>query len=320
MRVLVTGASGFIGTHVVTELLANGYGVRALARHHKIDIEGVEVVRGDITKPESLLPAVDGVDAVIHNAAYAMDWGKRHLFYRVNVEGTRNVAEACRKIGVMRMVLTSSAGVYGFPNTTATITERSALRPLNAYGKSKLESERVLTAYRDITASVVRPPLVLGAGSRAAGILLSKIEQGNMTYVGEGTQHISIAHPADVARCLRLVLERDERGEVYNVVSFVCTIRELFEEAAAQLGVEKPKRHVPYRVAYAMALLSETFFRNPPLTRFRIVSMGTTRTISAEKASRELGYAPRFDLQKTVEDMVMWYRKKDILAHEGTPM
>lgn len=305
----MTGASGFIGTRIITELLTCGYQVRALIRHRDVATENVEVVRGDITVPESLLPAVEGVDAVIHNAAYAMDWGRRHLFYKVNVEGTCNVAEACRKSGVKRVVLTSSAGVYGFPNTEEPITESSTLRPLNAYGKSKLASERVLAAYKDITSSTVRPPLVLGAGSQAAGILLSGIEQGRMRYVGDGTQCISVAHPSDVARCIRLALERDERGEVYNVVSFVCTIRELFEEVASQLGAEKPGRHVPYPVAYVAALLSEMFSRNPSLTRFRVVSMGTTRTISAERASRELGYVPQFDLKKTVDDMVTWYLK-----------
>jgi len=307
MKVLVTGGSGFIGRYLVRELLGHGYEVRVLTRNPSAVIEGAEVSHGDITDVNTILPALEGIDAVFHNAAYATDWGKKDEIYKANVEGTKNVAGACMTAGVDRMVFTSSAGIYGFPNSDREITEESHMKPLNTYHKSKLDAETALEKFDGLRVSAVRPPLVLGAGAKAAEIILSRIEQKNMTYIGSGSNKISIAHPADVGRCLRLALEAKRDG-AYNVVSFVCTIRELFEEIAASMGAEPPRKHVPYPVAYIAAFFSEMFSKSEPsLTRFRVKSLGTTRSISCEKAVKELGYKPEFDMPATVEDMVSWY-------------
>lgn len=307
MKVLVTGASGFIGRYLLNELMEHGYEVRALTRR-AIKVEGVEVMKGDITKLSTLQKAFHGIDAVFHNAAYAADYGDRRKFFEVNVEGTRNVAEMCKKNGVGRIIYTSSAGVYGFPNTNEWITEDSPKKPINAYQRSKLEAENVLNEYEDIHISVVRPPLVLGAGAKAAFMLLSKMEEQKMAYIGDGKNYITIAHPKDVALCLRLALEKDEEGDIFNVVSFVCRIEELYKEIANELGVEEPKKHMPYFLAYFFAFLSETFAKEPSLTRFRVKSFGTTRRISCEKAKKKLGYKPGYDLKATVRDMVEWYK------------
>ena len=309
MKVLVTGASGFIGKHLVDDLIKHGYEVRALTRLSSLEIKDVTVVRGDITKPETLSPAFDGVEAVFHNAAYAMDWGKKSEIYRSNVEGTLNVAEACMKKGVDRIVYTSSAGVYGFPNTSIEITENAAKKPLNTYQKSKLEAENVLKRYKSLHISIVRPPLILGDGGRATSLILSKMEQGKMIYIGNGNQDISLVHPKDVAQCLRLTLEQDEGDNIFNVVSFICKIKELLDEIANQLHVEPPKRHVPYFLVYGTAFFAEMFAtKEPSLTRFRVKSLGTTRKISCERAMKELGYEPKCTLVSMVKDMVSWYK------------
>ncbi|HEC81540.1 MAG TPA: NAD-dependent epimerase/dehydratase family protein, partial [Thermoplasmatales archaeon] len=304
MNVLVTGGSGFIGRYLVDELVENGYKVSVLTRQSSLKIKGVKVFQGDITKPETFSHLLKGVDAVFHNAAYAMDWGRKSLIYRVNVEGTRNVAEVCKEKGVERIVYTSSAGVYGFPNTNEWIREDSPKKPLNAYQKSKFEGENVLRSYSGLHVSIVRPPLVFGAGAKATRIVLSKMEQSRMPFIGDGNNYISIVHPRDVAQCLRLALEKDKKGEEFNVVSFITTIREFFEEAAAELKVKPPEKHIPYPFAYVAAFFNEFFTKEPSLTRFRVKSLGTTRRVSCEKAKKVLGYKPRYDLKSTVEDMV----------------
>lgn len=311
MKVLVTGGSGFIGRHLVEELLEHGYWVRILTRRQLLSIEGVEVARGDITQFDTLLPALEGVDAVFHNAAYAADWGKREEIYNVNVKGTMNVARACMEKGIDKMIFTSSAGVYGFPNTMKEITEDSPKKPINAYQKSKLDAEKALRNFEGMRISIIRPPLVLGAGGKASRIILSRIKEGKMSYIGSGKTLLSVAHPKDVAKCLCLSLEKDRKGSTYNVVSFISPVEEIFEEIAHKLGVEPPKKHVPYHMAYTVAFFSELFSRKEPsLTRFRIKSFGTTRRISYEKAKKELGYEPEFDLKMTVKDMVSWYKSQ----------
>lgn len=310
MKVLVTGGTGFIGQYLIKELIRNDYEVRALSREIGQKRKDVELVVGDITKPKTLSQAFKNIDAVFHNAAYAMDWGPKKEFQSVNVEGTRNVSEACKNAGIKYMVYTSSAGVYGFPNSKVSITEDSALSPLNEYARSKLQGEKILLSNTEINVLIVRPVLVLGAGATAAHLLLSKLVDGTMRYIGDGTQHISIVHPADVAQCLRLSLERGKPNEVYNAVSFACSIKDLFEEASKALEVEPPERHVPYIFAYVAAIMSELFAGNkkePSLTRFRAKSFGTFRDVSYTKAKKTLNYKPHNNLATTVKDMVSWY-------------
>jgi nucleoside-diphosphate-sugar epimerase len=310
MNVLVTGASGFIGRHLVDDLINHGHYVKALTRQSSLKIKGAKVVFGDITKPEQFLSSLENVEAVLHNAAYVIEYGKKSDIYKINTEGTLNVAKACRKMGIKRIIYTSTAGVYGFPNIDEEITEKSAYKPLNDYHKSKLEGEKMLRKYDDLSISVIRPPLVLGPGGNGTKVLLKNIKEGKMIYIGNGNQDMSLVHPKDVAQCLRLALENDKKEDIFNVVSFICKIEELFNEIANQMKVNPPTKNISYSLAYIYALFSEIFAKNEPsLTRFRVKSLGTTRRVSCYKAKKELGYESKFNLQLTVKDMVSWYKK-----------
>jgi nucleoside-diphosphate-sugar epimerase len=315
MHVLVTGGSGFIGGYLVDELLAHDHQVRVISRHpgQLTDGDGgLEICRGDITRPETLHGTMEDIDLVFHNAALAADFGPAERFRRVNVAGTEHVLDACRSAGVPRLVYTSSAGVYGFPNSEAPITENSEPRPMNAYQRSKLHAERLVLQQRNVEAVAVRPPLVLGAGSPAARLLLSRLEHGDMPFFGSGESLVSLVHPRDVARCLRLAAVHGIAGEAYNVVSFACPVRRLFEEIAARLGVQPPQRHVPYVLAYAAAVAAEWMARlrrgEPSLTRFRVMQFGTSRDIRCDRAQRDLGFTPAWALPGLADDMVAWYR------------
>ena len=311
MKVLVTGGNGFIGSYLVKELEEHGYDVKIFCRSCK----GKNVINGDIRNEKSILKATKGIDAVFHNAALAMDWGKKRDFYETNVKGTENVVKACIENGIERLIYTGSAGVYGFPNRMKPITEESPKKPLNAYQKSKWLGEKVIEEYKKhgIKASIIRPPLVLGAGSKAAQILLSSIENGTFSYIGDGESYITVTHPKDVAKCLRLALEKDDEGNAFNVASFSCRIKDMVEKIAESMNIEKPKKHVSYSIAYIAAVFSEMLGillnKEPKITRFRVKSMGTNRIISYEKAKKMLGYEPSYDLKKMVEDIVAWYRQ-----------
>jgi len=180
MNILITGASGFIGEYLIRELLEKGYKIKALTRNTKVSNNKIETINGDITKPETLNHALKNIDAVFHNAAFAMDWGKKNDFYTINVIGTKNVAQACEKNNVKRLIYTSSAGVYGFPKTSNQIDEDYQKQPLNDYQNSKLLGEIELEKFNDLHVSAIRPPLVLGPKSYAVKVIIDKLKVGKL--------------------------------------------------------------------------------------------------------------------------------------------
>ncbi len=310
MKVLVTGATGFIGKYLVEDLIKNDYEVKVLARQSSFKDQNIVNLIGDITKKDTIVNAFQDIQAVFHNAAYAMDWFNKSEMYNVNVEGTRNIAQICKEKKIPRIIFTSSAGVYGYPNSNKEIFEDSEKKPFNNYQKSKFESEKVLYNYSDLNVSIIRPCLVLGAGSNAVKILLKRIEKNKMRFIGDGDTYISLVHPGDVAQCLRLALEKDVENDVFNVVSVVCSVKELLNEITNQMGIEPVKKHVPYLLTYLNAFFVEHVSKNEPsLTRFRVKSFGTNRIISNKKAIKKLGFKPIYNLREIVGDMVSWYKK-----------
>jgi len=312
MKVLVTGATGFIGRYLVEDLIKNDFKVRVLTRRSSYKNKDVDIFLGDLTKKETIADAFQGIQAVFHNAAYAMDWGSKSEMYKVNVEGTRNIANICKEKKVSRLIFTSSAGVYGFPNSNTEINEDYEKKPLNYYQKSKLESEYVLQKYSDLNVSIIRPCLVLGSGGNAVKILLKRIEQNKMQLIGNGNTYISLVHPGDVVQCLRLAVEKDKENDVFNTVSVICTVKELLNEITNQMEIEPIKKHTPYFLTYLNAIFDETLSKNEPsLTRFRVKSFGTNRIISNKKAIKKLGFIPKYNLYEIVKDMVSWYKKSE---------
>ena len=308
MKILVTGGTGFIGSYIIEELLEHDYHVRILTRGSTNKWgDNIEVKTGDITKFDTIRDAFEDIDAVIHNAAYAMDYGRKREMYKVNVLGTENIAKLCIENDIDRVVYTSSAGVYGFPDTKEPITEDSPKKPLNYYQKSKLLGEQVFSRYKEIKTSTIRPPLVFGAGGIGTKILLDRLANNSMIIIGDGNNIISVVHPRDVARCIRLALEKDNIGRAFNVVSFTSTINDFIGKLAERLDVKKPEKHVSFWIAYITGFLLEHLSKNPSITRFRVKTLATNREISYKRAEEILGYKPSFDLDKTVEDMVKWY-------------
>ena len=317
MKALVTGGTGFIGSHVVDELLENGYDVRILTRRKEYSSEKkVEVMRGDITFEKSIDACLKDIDIVFHVAALSSEWEKRKKFMEINVKGTRNVVNACIRNGIKKIVYMSTAGVYGFPNVEYPIKENEKIRMHNAYSFSKFMGEKIVLGCRDIYGVAVRSPLVIGPRDKnVVPVLIERIKKGKMMYIRNKENVISLSHPRDVATCLRLAGEKGKEGNVYNVKSFDCSIRELFEAFAKYLGINIPYKTIPYPIAYLSALFLEGIYmamrrkKAPPLTRYKVCLLGTKRIISVEKAEKELNFKARYNMEETVKESVEWYAK-----------
>ncbi len=205
-NILVTGASGFVGSHVLPELLGAGHRVVALVRTQQAgekvagrvpasQVANVDVRTGDVDRPETLVPALAGVDAVVHLAAIPRDWNGGRRLLAVNLDGTRNVIAAMQAAGVRRLVHLGALGVE----------DREGLH----YAKSKARAERaVMDSGLDWT--ILKPSLLFGPGDGFFNIVagLVRLSPGIVPVPGDGSSRFQPLHVADLALCVRLSLER----------------------------------------------------------------------------------------------------------------
>jgi dihydroflavonol-4-reductase len=277
MLVYVTGASGFIGGHVVRELHAAG----AEVRQDWIDL-------GD---SDRLRDAIAGCDAVFHLAAlYSYD-APASEHQRVNVEGTRTIVELCRELGVGRLVHTSTAGTCG-PVTGRPATEEDAAPSWELsvpYKRTKLEAERiVLDAAREgLDAVVVNPTTPVGDGDRfptPTGQMIEGVAVGRYRAFLRGAG-LNVVDVRDVARGHLLALERGQAGERYLLGGADLTLQELFAAIADLAGRSRPRFGLPYAAA-------RTLGRSGLVNRDEVVLARLPMWFSSAKAEHELGYRP----------------------------
>ena len=276
MKVHVTGASGFVGSHVAAALRAHGADVRE---------ERVEL----LDRP-ALEQAFAGCDAVVHVAAlYSFDARAEDL-ERVNVAGTENVLAACAAAGVRRLVHTSTAGTCGpVPGRPATEEDGPPEQELAVpYKRTKLAAEeRVLAAARDgLDAVVVNPTAPVGEGDRKptpTGRMIAGVASGRIpAYVASG---LNVVDVRDVARGHVLALERGRAGERYLLGGLNLTLAELFAAIARIAGRARPRVRVPYPVTVGAAQLGLANRDEVRLARMPMF-------FSSAKVERELGYRP----------------------------
>ncbi|MCX5730703.1 MAG: NAD-dependent epimerase/dehydratase family protein, partial [Deltaproteobacteria bacterium] len=216
MRWLITGATGFIGTTLAGRLLGRGDEVRALVRDpakaDELRTMGAQVVRGDVSRPETLVDAVPDVDAVVHLAGLVKAVTQEQLV-SVNSEGTRSLAEVAARSGRPKFVLVSSLAAAGpsVPGRPRTETDRPA--PVSAYGQSKLAAEQAVRSFATaLNASIVRPPIVYGPRDKEfLPSLFQMARTGLVLKSGTGDKRYSIIHVNDLVELVIAVAERGAR-------------------------------------------------------------------------------------------------------------
>lgn len=322
-KCLVTGGTGFVGSYIVRLLVNRGHEVSVLLRESSStdlikDLTFTKVT-GDVRDIQSLEQGISNdIDWLFHNAAIMADWGSKSHFFPVNVEGTRNILEEVRKKDIPKLIYTSSTAVYGFPNKDEPISETTPWKPINNYQKSKAAAEILVHQYMakyGVKASMVRSPAVVGRGDMFTGPqIIERLKNRNMVTFGGGNNNQSFVHGEDFANCLILAAENFQRanGNVYNVASFDCTMKQFLDALATQLNVEKKYMNFPYWSAVAIGAFLGGLYRAfnrrnaPALTSFRVKMFGSKYLIDTSKARRELGFAPKWNLETTAKDMVEW--------------
>ncbi len=331
MKVLVTGAAGFLGGHLVEMLVERGYEVRALvlpdesvARLHHLP--GVEVVRGDLTDGESLRRAVQGVRRVYNVAAKTGPWGPEEDYQKVNVLGLAELVRVSVEAGVELFVHTSSITVYGHRLQGVVTEDHPFHAEDNPYSRSKIAGEQLLAKLvreRSAPVIIVRPGWIYGPRDYASfARFASLIATGKGFLIGSGRNIIPLVYVRDVAQGLIRAGEADEEfvGQAYTIADDRRTSQaEYFNTIADFLGVPPVTRKLPFWPLYLAGRSAELSWRAlgrrsaapPPLTTYGVTLLGCNQEFSIDKARRDLGYEPEYDIVQGVAEGVRWYQQPE---------
>jgi dihydroflavonol-4-reductase len=306
MKVFVTGATGFVGSHVAQLLSAHGADLRLLVRpssrtENIADLKA-ELVTGDLRDADSLKKAIQGCEFVFHVAADYRLWvPDPKEMYRSNVEGTRSIIQAAQETGVRRVIYTSSVATMKFTSNGRVTDEGSAvsLRDMvGHYKRSKFMAEEIALAAGRSGANVVvvNPTTPIGEQdikpTPTGRIIVDFLNRKFPAYVDTG---LNLADVKEIARGHLLAMESAKRGERYILGGENLTLKQILDKLAAITGLPSPRMRVPHAVALAFAALDQFFtgfvMRKEPRATIDAVRMGYKKMFaSSQKAERDLGY------------------------------
>lgn len=331
MKTLVTGATGFVGSHVARQLALAGHAVRVLVRPTSevkaLDGVAVEFVEGDLRDGASLTRAMQGVHHVYHVAADYRLWTKNPgEIYASNVDGTRRLIEAAHRAGAARIVYTSTVA-------TITVSRRGALpnedtwakldEMIGHYKRSKFLAEQVAVdaAKSGIPVVIVNPTAPVGPGDwkpTPTGRIILDFLRGKMpAYVDTG---LNVAPVEDVAAGHLLAAEKGRIGERYILGGRNMTLKQILDALAAIAGRPAPRVRLPHAVAlmagYADEMFSRALGREPQIPVEGVKMSRHKMFVESDKAQRELGYHPT-KVEAALERAVRWYEEHGYIANRA---
>ena len=324
MKVLVTGGTGFTGSHLVSRLLKRGHQVTVLDRENGIFFDelkarGARIASGSITEPKIVDDAVRDCEVVYHLAAAFRELkvSNKH-YWNVNVTGTRNVARAALRCGVRRLIYCSTQGVHGHIKQIPG-DENSPITPEDYYQYTKYEGEAVVSEYvkKGLEAVILRPTAIYGPGDPARFLLLFRmVKKGRFLMFGSGE---TCYHPVYISNLVD-AFELASTSEIgVNGQTFIVgddqywTLNELVEHVADSMDLTVRIQHFPFWPLYGVAGVCEAVCRPlrvaPPLFRRRVNWFRQDRAFSIDKAHNDLGYQPRVGIKEGLIETAKWYRE-----------
>ena len=324
-KVLVTGSTGFIGRHLIDDLVQRNYEVFCFIRPQTdpgvLKDKNVTLVTADYFDPESLKEAVKGVDYVIHNGAVISSQDKDHIF-RSNVKATANLIEACSKVnpGIKKIVFISSISASGPAVDKKPLIEEDECRPVSLYGQSKLLAENELKKYFPLLPIIIlRPTHILGIYQKQIDDIINMAKKRIVPLIGNGDKQITICFVKDLVRSIVTALENtDKRGATYFVADEkLYSWREITEKVVKEMGIRFVLK-IPYPILISLGFISEMFSRlsgkSPIITRKGINSARNNYWIhNTEKIRKELGFSTEVDFDSGIKEIVNWYRENRLI-------
>lgn len=314
-RVLITGATGFLGGYVVDEFYQNGYSIIATGRNaeklQKLKKQRVATWQGDLS---DLAGLTKKVDVVVHVAARSTVWGAWHHFYNDNVVGTQHVIEFCHQNNVQRLVFISSPSIYSGRGDRLRIKEKNfdGNNRLNNYIRSKIEAEICVMHAQDsgLDTVILRPRGLIGVGDTS---IVPRLLNANDTFgiplFQDGKNLIDLTCVENVALATRLAAESPQAvGNVYNITNDESKKLETILNALFTHIQVKPRyKRRNITVFYGLAAIIEAVYKllriaeEPPLTRYTVCTLGYSQTLDITKAKQDLGYRPVVSVMEGIE-------------------
>ncbi|MCB0346788.1 MAG: NAD-dependent epimerase/dehydratase family protein [Bdellovibrionales bacterium] len=322
-KLLVTGATGFVGGHLTRRLLKEGYDVSILVRTTSDPAEVDELKRlgaklhyGDVTDRESVFEAVKGKDIIFHIAALFREAKfPDQVYWNVNVKGTENVLDAAEEFGCQRVIHCSTIGVHSHIEDSPA-DENEAYRPDDVYQVSKCEGEKLVKerfAAGRIKGTIIRPAMIWGDGDRRILKLFRGVARRRFPIIGNGQTWTHWIYVHDLVNSFILAAEKDEAiGQTYIIAgNEPHTLQEVVEAVAEAAGVKPLPIKIPAAPVQALGSLVEFVCRpfgiEPPLHRRRVDFFTKNRWFDTRKAESELGFHATHDFRTEVKKIYNWY-------------
>lgn len=333
MKILVTGGTGFTGSHLTRRLLLQGHAVVVLDNQPGLFFDelkrlGATILIGSVTDEALVERAVAGCEVVHHLAAAFRKVNlPRREYWRTNVDGTRIVLDAARRHRVRKVVYCSTCGVHGDVKRWPA-PETAPIAPADYYQCTKYEGEVVVRelADRGLPAVILRPAAIYGPGDPERFLMLfRRVATGRFMMFGDGQTHYHPLYVDNLVDAFLLAAESDRcRGEAYLIADeHFFTLNALVTAIGEALDVDVKIRHYPFRPLWLAALLCEGAYKllpaDPPLFRRRVDWFRQNRAFDIQKAKRELGYEPRISLAEGLARTARWYREHGYLGRSGRP-
>ena len=322
MKVFLTGATGFVGSHVALAYAAAGADLRLLTRSSSnlASLDGIaaETVVGDLRHVEALRSALTGCDALVHVAADYRLWVPDPAdMYRANVDGTRDLLRIAREVGVQRVVYTSSVATMGFTKTNTIVNEDTPVSEADMIGHYKrskwlAEQEAIAAARAGQHVMILNPTTPIGSGDRkptpTGRIVVDFLNRKFPAYVDTG---LNLVDASEIARMHVVALERGTPGERYILGGENLTLKQILDRMAAISGLPSPTMKVPHAVAMVFAFFDETITGKlrgkEPRATVEAVRMGRKMMFaSSSKAQRDLGFDVR-SVEPALRSAMEWF-------------
>jgi len=328
MKILITGGTGFIGSRLAISFLNEGHKVFVLGQTNTpaeeynkklIEDAGALIHLTSVNEREKLFNLLKDIDLVFHLAAAQHEMNiSDEKFWKVNVEGTRNMLDAAVANKVKRFIHGSTIGVYGVLD--GRIDENSRCKPDNIYGITKLEGEKLVLSYKEkIPVVVIRIPETYGPGDRRLLKMFKAINKNAFPIIGKGKNLHHLIYIDDLVEGFKLAAcNEDASGKIFLFAGKnAVTTNEMVSTIAKHLNKKPPKIKIPLPLIWVGATIIENIFRplkiQPPIHRRRVDFFKKSFTLSSENAFNTFGFAPKTSFYEGALETAKWYKNMNLL-------